>query len=86
MRKLMNAVMLSCRRATEQIEKRRHLSLQAKEKIQLRTHLFFCKYCRRYARQTALIDRLLSPAEPALPAITDTVELEERIIQEVQKR
>lgn len=85
MRKLMIAIMLSCRKATELIEKKRHCGLEGKERLQLKMHLSMCRFCSNYAKQTGLIDRLLNQLPQALPPSENTTELEEKIIKEIQQ-
>ncbi len=81
----MNAIMLSCRKATELIEKRRHCRSEKMEGVQLKMHLSMCRYCSRYAKQSGLVDRLLNRLPHSLPPSVDTSELEERIIKELPK-
>lgn len=85
MRKLMNAIILPCRKATELIEKKRHCRLEGMEGIQLKMHLSMCRYCSRYFKQAALIDRLINRLPQILPLSADTSDLEERIINELPK-
>lgn len=82
MKRLMNAVLLSCRKATELVEKKRHCDLENTERIKLKMHLFMCRNCSNYAKQTAVIDRLLN--RTSITSI-DTSLLEERIITRIKK-
>ncbi len=59
MKKLMNYLMLSCRKATELIEKRTLVRLSFKEKVQLRMHKSMCDACTAYEKQSRKIDELL---------------------------
>ena len=59
MKKLMNYLMLSCRKATELIEKRTLVRLSFKEKVQLRMHKSMCDACIAYEKQSRKIDELL---------------------------
>lgn len=77
MKKLMNALMLSCRDATGVLEKKRHCGLAKMERLKLKVHLSVCRDCSNYAKQTAVIDRLLNRN---YTTVTDTYLLEERII------
>ncbi len=86
MRRLMNAVMLSCRKATGLVEKRSHYRLENMERIQLHMHLSMCRNCSNYAKQTSLIDRLLNRHPNSLPSTADTFLLEERIITDIQNK
>ncbi len=59
MKKLMNILMLSCKKATELIEKRTVVGLSLKEKIQLKMHTRMCNACRTYEGQSKTIDNAL---------------------------
>jgi hypothetical protein len=56
LKRFMNKLFLSCLKATELLEKRLHLSLNRKERYQLTIHKMMCDACRRYDRQSILID------------------------------
>lgn len=51
--------MLSCKKATELIEKRSLIGLSFKEKIQLHLHKTMCDTCTAYQKQSKKIDELL---------------------------
>ena len=59
MGKIMNRLWLSCKKATELIDKRLFTGLSFKEKIQLRLHKGMCDVCTRYEKQSKKIDDLL---------------------------
>lgn len=86
MRKLMNAIMLSCRKATEFVEKKRHCRLAKMERVRLKMHLSICKDCSNYAKQTGFIDRLLNGHQKFSSANVDTSSLEKRIITDIQSK
>lgn len=81
MRRLMNMIMLSCRKVTELIEMQKHCPLSFKDSIQLRMHLFVCKYCSRYVRQVELIDKAVNKTF----LDQDTSEFEENVIQQLSR-
>jgi hypothetical protein len=56
MRKIMNALLLSCMKATELIEKDSFFPLSALEKTQLFLHTKVCDACRTYQKQSKMID------------------------------
>jgi len=60
MKKLMNIFLLSCKKATELIEKRTIVHLTISEKIQLNLHTSMCKACKSYEKQSDTIDKALS--------------------------
>ncbi len=51
--------MLSCKKATELIEKQSLVGLSAKEKFRLHLHTSMCDGCTAYQKQSLLIDKLL---------------------------
>lgn len=55
----MNYLMLSCKKATELIEKRTLIKLSFKEKVQLRMHKSMCDACNAYEKESRKIDDLL---------------------------
>jgi len=60
MKKLMHLLFLSCYKATELMEKRFHLNLSRKEKIQLRLHKMMCTACANYEKESILIEKGIS--------------------------
>ncbi len=59
MKKIMNFLMLSCRKATELVEKKLDNKLNIIEKIQLYLHTRMCDACRLYEKQSKFIDEAL---------------------------
>jgi hypothetical protein len=59
MMRLMNMLMLSCRKATELMEKKLHARLRVGEKFQLFLHSSMCDACRTYEKQGHLMDSVL---------------------------
>ncbi len=51
--------MLSCRKATELIDKKIHFKLSTKENFQLVLHKSMCDACTAYEKQSLIIDRVL---------------------------
>ena len=60
MKSLLNILLLSCKKATELIEKREITPLSKKEKLQLRIHTSMCKACRSYEKQSDTLEKALS--------------------------
>ena len=52
-------ILYDCRHATYLIEKKQHVSLTIKERIQLAIHLSGCSVCRLFQRQSRWINRLV---------------------------
>lgn len=59
MMRLMNMLMLSCRKATELMEKRLHTRLRLIKKLQLFMHSQMCDACRSYEKQNHFMNDML---------------------------
>jgi len=55
----MEKIMLDCDRATYLITKSEFESLGCIQKLQLKMHLTYCKFCRRFARQNKIMSEVL---------------------------
>ncbi len=53
----MHILFLSCLKATELIEKKFHVKLSFKERLQLKLHKMMCDACTMYEKQSALIEK-----------------------------
>lgn len=53
---------LSCKQATELVEKRENFGLSKLENLKLKFHLSMCSSCSKYSKQSILLDRALSSA------------------------
>lgn len=51
---------LSCKKATEIVEKKNVLKLSISEKLNLTYHLILCKTCRAYKKHSKMMDKLFS--------------------------
>lgn len=60
MKKMMNILMLSCKKATELIEKRLVTKLSSIEKIQLKMHTTVCSQCSTYEKQSDIIEKSIA--------------------------
>lgn len=56
---VMHWLMLSCKRATQLMEKKMHFGLNPVEKMQLKLHKKACKFCTAYEKQNEIIDKVL---------------------------
>ena len=59
MKGLMSTMMLSCKKATELVEKKAVVELAFAENIQLKMHLMVCSACKKYKNQSKIIDLVL---------------------------
>ena len=60
MNKMMNKIMLTCRKATFYSSIRNYAKLGRRQRIQLNAHLMMCPHCRRFNKQSELIDKNIS--------------------------
>ena len=58
--KEMNKIMLSCKKATELVERKHENKLSFQEGFQLNLHLLMCKTCNAYEKQSKLLNKALS--------------------------
>lgn len=58
--KLMQRLMLSCKKATELVEKRTVAGLSPVEAVQMRLHMGACEVCRHYEHQSAVLDKAVA--------------------------
>ena len=65
----MHFLFLSCLKATELIEKKLHVKLSIKEKLRLKMHKSMCNACRRYDKQSKIIDNVLKNYNSDMPHI-----------------
>ncbi len=80
---IMNAIMLSCVKATELMEMKEHVPLGLVKTIQLHMHAAMCSGCRNYMKQSKLINELLRRTFETAPVAADTDELEAAIISKL---
>lgn len=59
MKKILNFLMLSCKKASMLIEKKLLVKLSHKEKFQLTLHKSMCNACTNYEKQSIAIDKML---------------------------
>lgn len=69
MKKLMHFLFLSCLKATELIEKKLHIKISLKEKLRLKIHKSMCNACRRYDKQSKIMDIVLRKYSSDMPHI-----------------
>ncbi len=79
----MNAMMLSCVKATELMEMKENVPLGLLKTMQLHMHTAMCSGCRNYMKQTKLINQLLNKMFNSTPATPGTDELEAEIIKKL---
>lgn len=87
MNKLMKMLMLSCKKASELIDKQSVVKLSWKENVQLQMHTAMCDGCKAYKKQSRLLDNLLQnhlhdSKEIELPVIANN-KLKEEILSKL---
>jgi hypothetical protein len=87
MKGILTTLFLSCKRATELVEKKATFSLSPIEAIQLRMHLGMCDACALYQKYSQKMDKILlavlkkSAAQNPPPA--QNADLKERIQKKI---
>lgn len=84
-----NQLMLSCRAATELVEKKLREKLSLGERTKLFFHTAFCSACRRYEKQSLLLEQLFK--KKGAPENDSRIEaqardLEEKILKQIEKK
>lgn len=67
MKKIAHLIMLSCRKATELIEKQFVAKLSLKERVQLNLHKSICDACTAYENHSRLLNDLLQKQASITP-------------------
>jgi len=80
---IMNAMMLSCVKATELMEMKENVPLGLLKTMQLHMHTAMCSGCRNYMKLSRLINALLQKKFNTLPIIDNTDVLEANIISKI---
>ena len=86
MSKFINILMLSCKKASELIDKQSVIKLSFKEKVLLRMHTSMCDGCNAYQKQSKFLDEFLQNHvqrnESNVPQIKNN-ELKQQIISKL---
>ena len=80
---IMNAMMLSCVKATQLVEMKESAPLGFIRTMQLHIHTAMCSGCRNYMKQSQLINQLLHKNFSVIPVIENTEELETLILSKI---
>ena len=82
--------MLSCKKATELVEKNNICLLNLRERLQLYMHTNMCDGCMAYQKQSILIDKVLKAAahqssfRPVVNKLTLSPSVKEKIIGNIR--
>lgn len=80
---LLDTLMVSCRKASELIERRELRPLGVLERMKLRFHLRICDGCKTYERQSARIDNWLERQRDDC-AVPDCTEIQSAVLKRIQ--
>ena len=80
---IMNAMMLSCVKATQLMEMKEAVPLGFIKTMQLHMHTAMCSGCRNYMKQSHLINQLLHKNLSVIAVVENTEELEASIISKI---
>ena len=86
MKKLMNIFFLSCRKASELIEKKIHFKLSLLEEIRLKIHKGMCDACTRYEKQSIFLEKAISSGQKVTTPEADLEELKKIIAAKLASR
>lgn len=81
-KKFFHTLILSCKEATFLVEKKEQGKMSLKEAIQLKIHLWICKACKIYAKQSKVIDAIFRKKSQ----IKTESKLDENIKQKIIKK
>jgi hypothetical protein len=88
MKKLMNFIMLSCKKASGLIVKRESFDLSPVEKMRLYFHLMMCDACSAFSKQSEMIQQVMEKEynnPEGAPATKDIPEnLKEKILSNLR--
>ena len=89
MKKIMNWLVLSCKKATTLIEKKLLVKLSFKEEVQLKLHKSMCSACTAYEKQSKKIDEIFHKQiigdGKEIPGIIQNEDLKKKIISTLPK-
>lgn len=83
---LMEKLAVSCKKATELMEKKLHFSLSLRERISLILHKTACDACKQYDKQSLLIHKKMSSEDLIQKneiSVDKINELQQRIIHSI---
>lgn len=77
--------MVTCKKATEMVERNNQKDLSKKELMILKFHLLLCKACKRYELQSRQIDTLLKKYLSSTDKRVKSDEFKHRVIRDFDK-
>jgi hypothetical protein len=82
---LMNTLMLSCRKATDLMERASMRPLPMGDRMRLWMHLKVCDGCRAFGKQSKIIDDLLAQRDTTFMPV-ESKPLEDRILKALEDK
>ena len=79
MKKLMDILFLSCLKASALIDKKMHLKLTFRERLQLKAHKMMCDACTAYEKQSLILEKGIENHLHQKEEIVDFEQLKNRI-------
>lgn len=84
MNRAMSIVFLSCRKATELVERKIHFGgLSRTDQIQLHFHSMICKFCSAYEKQSLLIEKSMATSSKKILGDEDLAQLKKMILDKL---
>lgn len=82
----MNYIALSCKKATELVEKKQVSKLSFLENIQLKLHLNMCKTCKEYEEKSVFIESILEKMQQNKPNLELDNNIKTQILNKLEKK
>lgn len=85
MKKIMDILFLSCQKASELIEKKMHIKLSFRERLQLNAHKMMCEACTAYEKQSLILEKGIEQHLHHKEEEVDLQELKKQINAKLEK-
>ncbi len=85
MGEVVNIFKVSCRKATELIEKKTVTALSFSDQMQLFVHSIVCDGCRQYAKQSKALDLLFKNQLKRAPNVKGSLQLDQSVKERIRK-
>lgn len=82
----MHYITLSCKKATELVEKKQVSKLSLIENIQLKLHLNMCKTCKKYEAKSVFIESILEKMQQNKPNLELDNNIKAQILNKLEKK
>lgn len=82
----MHILFLSCLKASELIEKKFHIKLSFRERLQLNIHKMMCKACTMYEKQSIVLEKSIENQNKFLSKEIDMDALKKSIVTKLNEK